>query len=101
MTKPLTTPKRGILVAELAKQRDLDLPALQRPTRTEAGLPAKGALIPFGYGGPQVEVISAGRGRGWIYVGWLEDDTLTPCLGQVHKDQLLPPPPPPPIVNVP
>jgi hypothetical protein len=101
MAKPLTAPKRGILVAELAKQKDLDLPPLQRPTRTEAGLPAKGATIAYGYGGFPVEVMSAGRGLGWIYVAWLDDDGVTPNLGQVHKNQLLPPPPPPPIVNVP
>lgn len=91
MAKPLTAPKRGLLTAELAKSKDLDLPARDKPSRTEAGI-VKGAKISFGYGGHEVEVLGPGRGAGWIYVGWLDDD-LNPCLGQVHKDQLLAPPP--------
>lgn len=94
MAKPLTTIKRGLLVAELAKQKDLDLPVEQRPTRTEAGI-TKGATIAYGFGGFPVEVMGPGRGVGWIYVGWLDDESLTPVLGQIHKSSLLPPPPPP------
>jgi hypothetical protein len=91
MTKPLTTIKRNVLVSELAKQADTDLAVAQRPSRTEAGI-AKTAMIPYGYGGPQVEVMGPGRGIGWIYVGWLEDEGDIPSLGQVHKDQLVAPP---------
>ena len=90
MASPLTNPKRGLLTAELARQKDHDLPVRSRPSRTEAGI-TKGAMISYGYGGHPVEVLGPGRGEGWIYVGWLDDD-LTPVLGQVHKDQLLPPP---------
>ena len=89
MASPLTNPKRGLLVAELARQKDLDLPARSRPSRTEAGI-RKGDTISYGYGGHDVEVLGPGRGEGWIYVGWLDEGT--PTLGQVHKDQLLPPP---------
>lgn len=94
MAKPLTSPKRTVIDSELTKQANLDMPLAQRPSRVEAGI-TRGAAIAYGFGGPQVEVIGPGRGVGWIYVGWLEDDTLTPCLGQIHKNQLLPPPPPP------
>ena len=91
MAKPLTSPKRTLIDGELAKQANLDMPLAQRPTRVEAGI-TRGASTAYGYGGPQVEVMGPGRGIGWIYVGWLDDDTLTPSLGQVHKDQLIAPP---------
>lgn len=91
MAKPLTSPKRIVVASELAKQNDLDLPAAQRPTRAESGITA-GATIAYGYGGFSVEVMGPGRGVGWIYVGWLDDDGSTPNIGQVHKDQLAAPP---------
>jgi len=86
MTNPLTVRTRGLIVAELARQRDLDLPVAQRPSRTEAGI-IKGATIPLRYGGPLVEVMGPGRGVGWIYVGWVDNEGGA-VLGQLHKDRL-------------
>ena len=97
MTKPLTSPKRTLLNSELAKNANTDLAPAQRPSRTEAGI-TPGATISYGYGGPQVEVLGPGRGIGWIYVGWLDDDGVAPNLGQVSKDQLTAPPVEPDVV---
>lgn len=94
MTKPLTAPKRALLNTELAKNSNVDLAVAQRPSRTEAGI-TPGAIINYGYNGPQVEVIGPGRGIGWIYIGWVDDDNVTTTMGQIHKDSLVAPPPPP------
>ncbi len=77
---------KAVLISELAKSTDTDLPVDQRPTRADKsdlrGI-AKGDSIRFG--DTTVEVLGPGRGVGWLYVGWFDE---VPCLGQVHVDQI-------------
>ena len=86
--KALSAPAKAIIIRELAKAKDLDLPAKDRPSRVDPTLPAPGTDAFLGE--TPVEVIGPGRRRGWLYVAWEMEGV--PCLGQIPY----PPPPPDP-----
>jgi len=78
--------EKAVIAAALAKVSNSDLPPEDRPTRDAkelASYPA-GSVVEFAEA--KVEVLGPGRGKGWMYVGWVDADG--PCLGQVHIDQI-------------